>query len=274
MERPRLEISMYQLADDALMKRNRSDGSGWEWGWAPPQRDWMDATPSRYAYRCLPLTIINQTGLWIANPVGFTALWRGTDGPGGIDFAFDTADEIWRDWINNQFGMGIITWNTPFLFRTRPQGSRLLVCGPVNSFKTFAQPLTALIESDWMSMSFTMNWKLTVASMPIRFEAGEPLFQAIPIASNVCTDLEGANVTYQQLSEDPDVARAYLEWHHSRRSFHEQKRQGEVEPDDWQKDYFHGRDQLRHETAPQHKTKVTPPPVHYSPKTGGKKRKK
>src|SRR5205085_938101 len=58
MERQRLEIGIYQLADDALLKANRSDGSGWDWGWAPPQRDWMDATPSRYAYRCLPLTIV------------------------------------------------------------------------------------------------------------------------------------------------------------------------------------------------------------------------
>src|SRR6516164_748572 len=87
----RLEVEIYQITDDAVMKQNRTDGSGWEWGWADWQRDWMDATPSRFAYRCLPLTIANQTGWWIKNPVGFTAVWRGRTTPGSIDFRFDAA---------------------------------------------------------------------------------------------------------------------------------------------------------------------------------------
>lgn len=31
---------------------------------APIDRDWMDATPDRFAYRCLPLVIANQAG-WV-----------------------------------------------------------------------------------------------------------------------------------------------------------------------------------------------------------------
>ena len=81
-ERPKLEIEIYQIAHDAMLKKNRSDGTGWDWCWADWQRDWMDATPNRYAYRCLPLTITNQTGWWIRNPVGFTAAWSGRPEPG------------------------------------------------------------------------------------------------------------------------------------------------------------------------------------------------
>ncbi len=143
MERTRLEVEIYQIADDAVLKQNRTDGTGWDWCWADSRRDWMDATPHHYAYRCLPLTILNQTGWWINNPVGFTATWSGQDQPGNIEFRFDTSAEIWRNWINCQFGSGIITWNTPFLFRTKPTGSRLLICGPANYFKTNAHPLSA-----------------------------------------------------------------------------------------------------------------------------------
>ena len=265
MNHSQLEVMIYQIVDDTMLKKNRTDGTGWEWGWADLQRDWMDASPNRFAYRCLPLSIVNQTGWWIKNPVGFTATWRGVSLPGTIDFQFDGAPDTWSGWINNQFGGGIITWNTPFLFRTRPEGSRLLVCGPVNQFKTYAQPLTALIESDWMSMSFTMNWKVVLPNQPVRFDAGEPLFQAIPLVSNVCADLEAASVTYQRLTDDPEVYQAYQAWNEGRRNFHVQKAKGEVKPDDWQKDYFHGRDSLGQAPATVHMTKVKPPPVRFLP---------
>jgi hypothetical protein len=225
----------------------------------------MNNTPQRYAYRCLPLTIMNQTGWWIRNPVGFIATWRGATAPGTIEFQFDASGQVWSQWINSQFGEGIITWNTPFLFRTKPQGSRLLVCGPVNYFKANAHPLTALIETDWMSMSFTMNYKLMIPNLPVRFEVGEPLFQAIPLLSNVCADLEGAAVSYQRLGDDPEMARAYQEWDLGRRRFHEQKARGEVRPDGWQRDYFQGRDALGREAETNHMIKVRAPQVVYGP---------
>ncbi len=185
-----LEVTIYQISDDAVLMQNRDDGTGWDWCWADWQRDWMDSTPSRFAYRCLPLTIANQTGLWVKNPVGFTATWQGSEQPHSIDFQFDESAPIWEKWVSNEFGAGIITWNTPFLFRTKPAGSRLLVSGPANSFKDNAHPLTAIIESDWMTMSFTMNWKIMRPGNPVRFEVGEPLFQAIPVWSNPGADIE------------------------------------------------------------------------------------
>ena len=256
-----LEVSIYQIADDTLFVQNRVDGTGFDWSWADWRRQWMDATPHRFAYRCLPLTIANQTGWWVTNPVGFTAVWDGQREPDAIQVRFDAEPELWSKWINNQFGEGIITWNTPFLFRTRPQGSRLLVCGPANVFKHGIQPLTAIIESDWMSMSFTMNWKFTAANVPIRFDAGEPLFQAIPIGTNLCGDLERASVRYMKLADDPEVATAYIEWSEGRREFHEQKARGEMQADGWQKDYFVGRDAAGREAAPAHMTRVQAPKV-------------
>jgi hypothetical protein len=98
---------------------------------------------------------------------------------------------------------------------------------------------------------------------PVRFDIGEPLFQAIPLVSNVCADLEAASVTYQRLCDDPEILRAYHEWDKGRRQFHEQKAKGEVKPDEWQRDYFQGRDAIGREAATRHMIKVKPPQVHY-----------
>jgi len=263
MENQRLEVHIYQIADDSVLQPNRADGTGWSWCWADWQRNWMDSTPHRYAYRCLPLTIVNQTGWWLNNPVGFTATWHGRTEPGSIDFQFDASAEVWSQWITSQFGEGIITWNTPFLFRTKPRGSRLLVCGPVNYFKTNVQPLTALVESDWISMSFTMNWKIISPHQTVRFELGEPLFQVIPLLTNVCADLESASVTYQRLSDDPELHKLYMNWDHERRKFHEQKFVGNVKSTEWQKDYFRGVDATGREAQSDHMTRIRPPRVQF-----------
>ena len=47
---------------------------------APVERNWMEATDHRYAYRCLPLNIANAHGWEILCPAGFTAIWNGGKG--------------------------------------------------------------------------------------------------------------------------------------------------------------------------------------------------
>src|ERR1043166_4506215 len=102
MDRPKLELDIYQIADDALLHENRTDGTGWAWGWADFARDWMDASPGKFAYRCLPLTICNQTGWWVGNPVPFTAIWDGRPEPGSVGFIFDHSGDTWRHWVSDQ----------------------------------------------------------------------------------------------------------------------------------------------------------------------------
>jgi hypothetical protein len=88
---------------------------------APAARDWMDTSAQRFAYRCLPLVMANQSGWLIQNPTSFTASWNGGMGREDVIIEFDvTADPR----ILSNFGCGVLTFSLPYLFRT-PHGINL-----------------------------------------------------------------------------------------------------------------------------------------------------
>ena len=251
-----LAVSFYQLVSDEQLAEHRTDGRGWRLEWASPKRDWMDRSN---AYRCLPLTIANQLGLWITNPVPFTATWLGQ--PDTVQFEFDGDPGPWRDMISSHFGHGIITWNSPYLIRTQPSGSRLLVTGPANRFKLNCQPMTALMETDWMISSFTMNWQVLRPHFPVQFSVGEPILQAIPLSVDLCGALQSSTLSVKRASDDPEVLREYEAWSASRRAFNQAQQRGDVARDDWQRHYFQGTDMAGRRASHPHHTRIVPPPI-------------
>jgi hypothetical protein len=76
-----------------------------------------------------------------------------------------------------------------------------------------------------MTASFTMNWKVMTPGVSVLFEAGEPLFQAIPLAGDVCGDLEGATIRQGKLADDPELSELYRQWSAARQDFHRLTRQ-------------------------------------------------
>jgi hypothetical protein len=263
---PGLEIDLFQVVGDRVMAADRDDGLGYGWGWAPLKRPWMDATAETYAYRCLPLTMANQLGIWITNPAGFACMWTGDDALGAIDFMWDEGTGEFHDLVSNHFGHGIITWTMPFLIRTRPAQSRLLVTGPLNQPVPNLTPLAGLIESDWACMTFTMNWRIDLAMVPVRFPAGAPIAQMIPLVRNVAKDMESAKVRKLTIEDDPDVASKYRAWSDSRSVFHQAQRAGKVGPESWQKEYFVGKHD-HGESGPHegHSTKIVYPALTRPP---------
>ncbi|HEY8289962.1 MAG TPA: DUF6065 family protein, partial [Acetobacteraceae bacterium] len=154
-------------------------------GWQPlirpaeATREWMDATPEAFAYRCLPLNIANAHGWEILTPAGFSAYWRGGSA---------TADVIVRPDRDmppasapvSLFGQGTVTVHIQALFRT-PPGWNLLVGGSPNRAKDGIAPLSGVIETDWSPYTFTMNWRFTRRNHWVRFEANEPVCFVFPV---------------------------------------------------------------------------------------------
>lgn len=216
---------------------------------APLQRDWMDATTEKYAYRCLPLNIANCAGWEILSPGCFTAAWNGGAGKDAITVTPD--EEGSNAPAISHFGFGVMTFTIPGLLRT-PQGIDLMVTGPINRPKPGIQALTGIIETDWSEFGFTMNWLFVDKDRPIRFEAGEPFCALIPVPRTLAERLEPAIITGDPNS---DLWRKHMAHRLSRADFiTNMKVEGSLERGKgWQRAYFAG---PLDEVTPSHRTKV------------------
>ena len=77
-----------------------------------------------------------------------------------------------HEFARSHFSSGVLTLQPGYLFRT-PPGWDMWAAGPPNWPKDGIQPLSGLVETDWLPFPFTMNWIFTRPGR-IRFEKGEP----------------------------------------------------------------------------------------------------
>ncbi|GLY29861.1 DUF6065 family protein [Kineosporia sp. NBRC 101731] len=180
---------------------------------AERDRDWISQTDHRFAKRCLPLMLANQSGWWILNRSSFRAVWNGRNGRD--DLVLSTAAGAEPGWAESHFGYGVITFSIPVLFRT-PPGYDLLVRGPANLPKDGVQALEGLVEADWSAATFTMNWKMTRAFEPIQFDVGEPICMIVPQRR---TELEEFAPRLLALSDDAGLQGRHQSWSDSRAGF-------------------------------------------------------
>ncbi|MEX2519255.1 MAG: DUF6065 family protein, partial [Paracoccaceae bacterium] len=139
-----------------------------------PDRQWMDAFTDRHPYRCLPLVIANTTGWEILSPVSFSAEWNGGPAKGDIRIDADEGSDpahVARV-ATSHFTQGVLTFHTGYLFRT-PPGWDLAVGGPPNRIKHGVQPLSGIVETDWLPFPFTVNWRFTRPGV-VSFRKDEP----------------------------------------------------------------------------------------------------
>jgi hypothetical protein len=204
---------------------------------APLEREWMDHTRERYAYRCLPLNIANAYGWELLCPASFLAQWDGGTGKEAVRIATDggpTPPAI------SHFGHGVLTFHVPCLFQTEP-GIDLFATGPINRPKDGIAALTGIIETDWAPYTFTMNWLFTRSNWLTKFEKGEPICHVFPVRRG---SLEAVEPAVRRLSEAPDLERRHKQWAAGRDTFNKDLGQpgSQAVHERWQKMYFRGLD--------------------------------
>ena len=75
---------------------------------------------------------------------------------GSVHGILDENDPGPHEFFDSHFGGGIVTFNPKVIFRTE-KGVNMWVGGLPNEFKDGAQPLTAIVETDWMPYTFAMS---------------------------------------------------------------------------------------------------------------------
>lgn len=218
-------LVMYRVSADAF---SISPGN--------PNRLWMDNTPGRFAYRCLPMTIANSSGWEIVCPIAFEATWDGGDSKESLTIRL-LDDAIDLDQISSHFGSGILTFRIGYVFHTAP-GWGTWVKGVPNQVVDGIQPLEGLIETDWLPFTFTMNWKFT-RSGTVRFERDTPIafFFVLPYGY-----AETLQPVIRDISSNPEWEAGFTQWSEQRRTFNSALASADPAAvrKGWQRHYFKG----------------------------------
>ncbi len=227
---------------------------------APLERDWMQATPQGFAYRCLPLNIANACGWEVLCETAFEAWWTGETGVDAIRIAAPRRQGL----PISHFGSGVLTFHLHGLFKTAP-GVNLFATGPVNRPKDGIAPLSGVVETDWAPYTFTMNWRFTRPNAVVRFEEDEPFCLLMPIDLKA---LEAVEPEVRPITDDPDLERRFRAWSKDRNTFNADLKRpaSEAAKKGWQKDYFHGRD-ADGRAAQDHRTRLRLKPFVAKPGT-------
>ena len=219
-------------------------------------REWMDKTPSAFAYHCLPLVMANSLGWFVINDVPCEMEWDGSEASDGLKiWPTEELTEVQQHFLpSSHFGSGVVTFHAEFMFWTDKKIS-LITKGPANMPKHGIQSLEGIIETDWLPYPFTMNWKMTSKNTRVRFERGEPIAQIIPYPSDIIGDTEPEILDLQ--SSNPELYAKYEDYRKKRVVFNEKFKYDGTKR---QKYYIRGEDSLGNEYKEHHRTdwKVKP----------------
>jgi hypothetical protein len=223
----KLQITAYEVVADPMPLVTAQRG-----------REWIEALPDRFAYRCLPLAMANQVGWEILNPVPFTARWNGKDGLDAISIRFHDKESAL---IGSHFGHGVLTFSLGYLFRTS-KSHNLYAKGPANRPKDGIAPLEGLIETDWAPFTFTMNWQVTRKRHKVTFDKDEPICCVLPYPRHYIRKFDAE---LKNLNENAKLYQQYVDWRNKRMTFNEELQQEgtEAHKKGWQRTYMKGSDQ-------------------------------
>lgn len=164
----------------------------------PINRDWMDATPEKHAYRCFPVTQANMIGWNLSCTKDVSFIWNGINDTSSENITIIDGTEF----TYSGRGQSSISFNTGIVFRTE-QNISLFTINPVNYFNPYFETISSLISTSWLDTSFPLAIKARVPNEKIIIKAGTPLATIVPVS---LTNMDNTVIEILNYS-DPDQKR-------------------------------------------------------------------
>lgn len=140
------------------------------------KRDWF----VKHAYFCLPIVTGNQYGFAVKSAYDFEAIWNGGNSPSDLTVTVNDNENKGKQIISSHFGMGLITVQNRFHFRT-PLGVNMMTMDPPNMILPYLRNMTGVVETDNLRRDFTYNIKVTVPNVKVQVKKGDVISCVIPI---------------------------------------------------------------------------------------------
>lgn len=160
------------------------------------QRDWMDNTDDRHAYKCFPLSLANSIGFSISFLDDIEFIWDG--------ISDSTPDHVkvlqGQDLCSTTRGNATINFHCDMIFQTESNISMLSIAPP-NYFIDGAMPFTSIISTSFYYDTFPIAWKITRPNTNILIPAGTPVATLIPIS---LTEFSKTEMDIYDLVHDPE----------------------------------------------------------------------
>lgn len=150
------------------------------------QRDWMDETAGRHAYRCFPVSLANSVGWSISFLDDIEFVWDGiTDTTSDHVKILKSGPQV----CNTDRANATISFNSELTFRTDEDISILSIVPP-NYFIDGAVPFTSIMSTSFYPHPYPIAWRITRPNVNILIPAGTPVATLIPISLGKLSSIE------------------------------------------------------------------------------------
>ena len=172
-------------------------------------RDWMNNTENKHAYKCFPISQANTIGWSISFNEDIEFIWD------GISDTTPNHIEILKSPFNvcsTSRGNATISFYTG-LFLETDENTSILSIVPPNYFIEGATPFTSIMSTSFYDEALPVAWKVTRANEKIIIPARTPIITIIPISlgklSDIEIDLYDKNFTIER---QEDIKKRNEEW--------------------------------------------------------------
>ena len=202
---------------------------------AKPNRTWQNEFAHKHPNKCLPMLMANSHGYELQCPETVYISWNGGDRKEDVSVHNTIGQK--PHWVESHFAGGTVTFHPGYLFRTEKDWA-IHARGKPNEWKDGIHALEGITETDWLTFTFTMNWRFT-RPCTVMFERGECYCFITPIKPK---DIECVQPYVCKLEDNPLLNVEYKAWCEDRDKFNKAIEDGcpHAIEQGWRKHYTKG----------------------------------